>query len=166
MKRKSAWLIAWEASTVDRLAAIKGPRILAFIDSRRSRAAIRDMILAIYFASDDLPPGQKLSCALSPERRKALQKEDAASLRCGFNPFVVARQVDNIEIENQPDGSSVVRWSQPVFEQSKKDGFIHHSRSVQRQERIVRWELNRTQPPLQTPTSDPPAAGAPGASGL
>src|SRR5579859_6190996 len=114
-KKKHAWLLAWEASTDDRLAGIRGPRFLAFIDYRRSRVAIRDMIFAVYLSSNELLPREKLSFALSPELRRKMQKEDGSSLWCGFNPWVVARQVDEVEIETLDSGPSIVRWKQPIY---------------------------------------------------
>jgi len=133
-KKKHAWLFAWEASTDDRLAGIRGSRFLAFIDYRRSRAAIRDMIFAIYLSSNELLPREKLSFALSPELRRKMQKEDASSLWCGFNPWVVARQVDEVEIETLDSGPSIVRWKQPIYRFSK--GYLQPSGFVQREEKI------------------------------
>jgi hypothetical protein len=114
-KKKHAWLLAWEASTPDRLAAIKGHRIMAFIDHRRSDASVRDMIFALYLAFGDLLPREKLSFALNRETRDKMFKQDAVSLRCGFNPDVVARKVHDVEIETLDCGSSIIRWKQPQF---------------------------------------------------
>lgn len=136
MNRKSAWLIAWEGSE-QRLLQKGGPRVIAFIDVRRSRASLRDMVFAIYLSSTELSPEEKVTLALSNDGRKRLQKEDAMSVQCGFNPWVVARQVEKIEVETQEDGFSI-RWKQPIFCISEKDGYLRYSHSIECEEKIPR----------------------------
>jgi hypothetical protein len=136
MKKKSAWLIAWEGSE-QRLSQKGGPRFVAFIDGRRSRTALRDMIFAIYLSSTELTPEEKVTLALNNDGRKRLQKEDAVSVQCGFNPWVVARQVEKIEVEAQEDGFSI-RWKQPIFRISEKDGYLRYSHSIDFEEKIRR----------------------------
>ncbi len=114
MKKKSAWLVAWEGSE-QRLARIAGPRILAFVDARKGVGAIREMIFAIYLAAGSLMPEEKLYYSLTVEGRRILRRDDTSCLRCGLNPYVTARLVDDIEVEKREDGARVVRWKQPIY---------------------------------------------------
>jgi hypothetical protein len=132
MKRKSVWLIAWEGSE-RQLARIKGPQVLAFIDSRKGASAIREILLGIYLATGELTPKEKCGYALTVEGRRILIKSDAGSIRCGLNPCITARLVEDLRIEACERGQ-LVRWKQPLYRLSA--GQFEYIRSVDREEII------------------------------
>ena len=118
MKKKSAWLIGWEASTQKRLSQIKGPRIVAFLDGRKSEAIIRKIMFGIYVSSQGLTLEEKFSYGLENEGKRILQKIeefDLGRVRCGLDPWVVARLVTDLEVEKLEDGSTMIRWNQRAF---------------------------------------------------
>src|ERR1039457_7092768 len=115
MKKKTAWLIAWEASTDRRLSHIRGPRILAFFDGRKSCATVREIVFGIYLSSNTLNHEEKFSYGLANEGKKIIRQDEVSCIKFGLNPWVVARLVEDLELHKLDDGVYVIRWKQRVF---------------------------------------------------
>ena len=138
MKKKNAWLIAWEASSDRRLSQIQGPRILAFLDGRKSAKAVREIVLGIYLSSKSLNHEEKFSYGLFAEGRKIIQQYELSCVKCGLNPWVVARLVEDLEIHKLGVGDFVIKWKQRIFNFPKGKATDPTSDLVSMEEKICR----------------------------
>jgi hypothetical protein len=137
-KTKTAWLIAWEASSARRLSQIQGPRILAFLDGRKSAKTVKEIVFGIYLSSKSLNHEEKFSYALCAEGRKIIQPYELSCVKCGLNPWVVARLVEDLEIHKLQVGDFEIKWKQRVFNLAEGRTTNPTSDLVSMQENICR----------------------------
>ena len=58
-KKKSAWLIMWNATNDAHLASLRRPRIVAILDHRISEKKIRQYLKLLYYSDQNLSPSSK-----------------------------------------------------------------------------------------------------------
>lgn len=98
-KRKSAWLITWEASTSDRLERLGRHRIIAVLDARKSRRQIREYCAVLFHSDRGITLREQLRDANLTWCRWQWHGDE---LHGGYNPYIRARIVSDLFVE-QPD---------------------------------------------------------------
>lgn len=128
MKKKAAWLVRWAASMESKFTTIRGPRIVAFFDSRRVQRSLIPIVEGIYMAAGDNRVDERFRVMHRPNARRGWVDERnrlgngfTYGDKSGGGPWLDAALVHDVEVTNSDDGAVHVRWMGPRVDNSSGD---------------------------------------------
>lgn len=93
------WLVTWE--WMGEHAKHPGEKIAAILNPRLSVTTVQELVAFLY-ANASYTLFERLRYALDPRRAAYPATREGLTVHCGHNPFLLARLVDDFELE--PDG--------------------------------------------------------------
>jgi hypothetical protein len=116
----SAWLVTWESHE-----PLEGDRVAAVFSPRLGAKSVRAAVHAIY-AATEFVTREKIRWAIRPDENPYPAMYNTVGgvrwegqILCGHNPFLFARLVDELRVEQTPDGTERAVWVErplPDFE--------------------------------------------------
>jgi hypothetical protein len=134
----NAWLLTWEGTTGPALVPDK--KIIAILSSRRSGAAIADIVDVLYSRSIDSAFEMASLANKRQQRVREYRHQCSTSNRLfyGRNPCIFARQITNLRIERDL-GSKIelLRWREfPVYQNAPSgSGIVERYPAEEREHR-------------------------------
>lgn len=114
----NAWLLTWEGTAGP--AVMPDKKIIAILSSRRSTAAIADLVDVLYCRSVDSAYDMAFMTNKRTQRKSKYRHLYSTSSRLfyGRNPCIFARQVTDLRIEQDFDSKSeLLSWRElPVYQ--------------------------------------------------
>ena len=106
-----AWLIRWK--WMGDHAAVADP-ILTVMSARTGAADIRNYVEQRYIEKNASLP-EKLAYARynQPQEPPYPAQVEQGRIHCGDNPWLEATKVDDLRVEEDADGTEVLKWDEP-----------------------------------------------------
>ncbi len=134
----NAWLLTWEGTAGP--AVVSDKKIIAILPSRRSAAAVADLVDVLYCRSVD-SAFDMASMANKRAQRKSMYRHlysTNSRFFYGRNPCIFARQVTDLRIKQDLDGKSeLLSWRElPVYQNAPSgNGIIEQYPTEEREHR-------------------------------
>jgi hypothetical protein len=105
---KSAWLITWE-SLSEHLQ--KDNKIASILNYRRSWQQVQRHVEWLYVNSE-YSLSERLAYAKSVKNNPYPSMHERGHITCGHDPFLLARKVRNLHVENDSNGQEHLKWEE------------------------------------------------------
>jgi hypothetical protein len=121
-KRRSAWLITWEAVPSYRLKDIGRPRIVSILKPQLSSTTIAKVLPVLFASESRLTLTEKIGISFFRQQPDWLHK-GRTGFSCGRNPYLWARQVRDLYVQSHDDAwdHQTLYWTEmPTFSEDPK----------------------------------------------